>query len=162
MAGTGLEPLREHLLDAARKQGDLIEDGRGLPWPSTAPSASMAWGPSSPAPFTRAVCGWACAACMRRTVTLAKHAPASVVRSAWWAMRNYLLINHEEGRRHRCVGRASNPADGATRRRVGSTPISFLQDERFGLRGWRPMDEEVEHGRYRPISDIRGIVLRAA
>jgi len=32
-AGTGLEPLREHLLDAARKQGDLIEDGRAFRLP---------------------------------------------------------------------------------------------------------------------------------
>ncbi len=28
-----------------------------------------------------------------------------------------------EGRRHRCVGRASNPVGGAMRCRVGSTPI---------------------------------------
>ena len=32
-----------------------------------------------------------------------------------------------EGKRHRCVGWASNPVGGAMRRRVGSTPIPLRQ-----------------------------------
>lgn len=33
-----------------------------------------------------------------------------------------------EGRRHRCVGRASNPVGGAMRRWVGSTPIPLRHE----------------------------------
>lgn len=38
-----------------------------------------------------------------------------------------------EGRRHRCVGRASNPVGGAMRRWVGSTPIPLRRFAFIGL-----------------------------
>ncbi len=37
-------------------------------------------------------------------------------------------MNFKEGKPSWWVGRASNPVGGATRRRVGSTPISFRQN----------------------------------